>query len=244
MNKLLKGLRGIMRNEEEITLSPHLREKTILVVGAQTSAGTQICKRLAEEHHKLALACETKMDSLNALSKDLIEKGATVNLFQFSLGDEENIKDVVEGTIGQFDSLDALVLALEEPFIGDIDNVDPTSLIQSSLDANYFTHIYFTYFALPYLRKCRGKVILLSSFNEEVQSNENAIFYATRGATLAFFETLQEEESGISVIIVHGANTHPRELADDGSHIAASNSNANNDADIRNSANLVITASR
>ena len=133
---------------------------------------------------RLALACETQIESLNTLSEQLIEKGATVNLFEFALGKEENIKDVVEGVISQYDTLDALVLALEEPYHGDVDVKDPSNLIEASLDANYFTHVYFTYFALPHLRKARGRVILLSSFKEEGEDQKDALYYATRGATL------------------------------------------------------------
>lgn len=143
------------------------------------------------QSNRLALAYETGMESLNLLSKTLIDKGATVNLFEFTLGLEENIKDVVEGTIGQFDHLDALILTLEEPYYGDINVKEPAeSLIESILNANYYTQVYFAYYALPYLRKSNGKIILLTSFNENGQDIKDALFYASRGATLGLYSVI------------------------------------------------------
>mmetsp|Transcript_37315 Transcript_37315/g.64124 ORF Transcript_37315/g.64124 Transcript_37315/m.64124 type:complete len:243 (-) Transcript_37315:102-830(-) len=242
MNKLFRGLRGLIKVEEEISLSSQLQSKTFLVVGAQTGAGNEICNCLAEDKHKLALACDSGKDSLNSLSKDLLDKGATVNIFEFNLGNEENIKDVVNGAVSQFDTLDAMILALEEPFRGDLSDLeDPTKVIDSVLDANYYTLVYFTYYALPLLRKSRGKIILLSSFHEPGQDEGDALYYASRGATLGFFETLQEEETGISILIVHGANTHPQEISRSGSHKP---STSKGDQDVQKSAKLVWTASR
>lgn len=171
-------------------------------MGAQTGAGIEICTHLAEEQHKfdqsffffcnllfnlslfrLALACETELKS-NSLQESLVEKGAAVHLFKFKIGVEEDIKNLVEEVIEKYGGLDALVLALEEPFHGDLDGQDPSLVINSTLDANYFTHVYFTYYALPHLRKSRGRVVLLSSFKEEGQELADALFYASRGATL------------------------------------------------------------
>lgn len=124
------------------------------------------------------------MESLNSLSKTLIDKGSTVNLFEFALGSEENVKDIVEGTISQFNGLDVLILALEEPYKGDIDVNEPTNLIDTMLNVNYYSHLYFTYHALPFLRKSRGRIVLLTSFNENNEDGNDPLYYASRGATL------------------------------------------------------------
>ena len=152
---------------------------------------------------RLALACDSGKDSLNSLSADLIEKGATVNLLEFSLGSEENIKDVVNATIGQYDTLDGLVFALEEPFHGSIEDIeDPTKVVEAVLDANYYTLVYFTYHALAHLRKSRGRIILLSSYNEEGQDSTDALYYASRGATVGEYLLIMDEYSLLTLVSV------------------------------------------
>merc|ERR1712000_547678 len=98
-----------------------------------------------------------------------------------------------------------------------------------------------THAALPVLRKSRGKIVLLTSYFEEGQDNGDALFYASRAATLAFFETLQEEESGINIIIVHGLNQSPKEISSSGE---TKPSSSKGDVDVQNSVSLVWTASR
>ena len=175
--------------------------KSLLVVGAESAAGREVCLRLAEEGHKyayqnvhhithqctrIALANNSSLgESLNSLSKELMDRGATAEILEYDIGSEEKIRDLVGALSSQSDTLDALVIMLEQPFRGDILELDdPTAVIESVMKVNYYTPVYFTHAALSLLRKSRGRVILLSSFHEEGQDATDSLYYAARGAVI------------------------------------------------------------
>ena len=113
----------------------------------------------------------------------MIEKGAEVNLFEFVPGNEDSIRDVVSAVVNQFDGIDTLIICAEEAARDEHVDIDELQkMIDVVMNINYFTAVQFTFFAIPHLRKARGKIVFLSTLNLN-QIDPSPLFYAAKTAT-------------------------------------------------------------
>ncbi|KAK3033365.1 hypothetical protein RJ639_034415 [Escallonia herrerae] len=61
------------------------------------------------------------------------------------------------------------------------------------MDINFWGCVYPTYFAIPYLKKTRGKIIVNSSVSAILHPPTLAIYSASKAALLSFYEALRVE---------------------------------------------------
>ncbi|KAH0903209.1 hypothetical protein HID58_042712 [Brassica napus] len=60
-------------------------------------------------------------------------------------------------------------------------------------DINFWGSTYITYFAIPHLRKSKGKVIVITSGAETIALPVASVYSASKAALIRFFETLRIE---------------------------------------------------
>ncbi|KAK1407166.1 hypothetical protein QVD17_38779 [Tagetes erecta] len=88
-------------------------------------------------------------------------------------------------------------------FVGLFEDITRVPDQTSVMDVNFWGSVYTTHFALPHLRKSKGKIITICSCGSWFATPRVSIYNASKEALLSFFETLRIEvgsEIDISVI--------------------------------------------
>ncbi|KAF4356922.1 hypothetical protein G4B88_008521 [Cannabis sativa] len=70
-------------------------------------------------------------------------------------------------------------------------------------DINFWGSVYATHFAIPYLKKTKGKIIVISSAAKWFPMPRLGLYSATKAAVTSFYETLRVEigkEVGITIV--------------------------------------------
>ncbi|EFH52091.1 hypothetical protein ARALYDRAFT_905956 [Arabidopsis lyrata subsp. lyrata] len=62
-------------------------------------------------------------------------------------------------------------------------------------DINFWGSTYITYFAIPHLRKSKGKIVVITSATAIIPLPSASVYSASKAALLKFFETLRVEIS-------------------------------------------------
>ncbi|KAL2935744.1 11-beta-hydroxysteroid dehydrogenase 1B [Bienertia sinuspersici] len=71
------------------------------------------------------------------------------------------------------------------------------------METNFWGSVYSTHFAIPHLRKSRGKIIVTASSGAWLPVPRMAVYCASKAAIMSFFETLRVELGGdIGITIV------------------------------------------
>ncbi|KAF4361572.1 hypothetical protein F8388_007588 [Cannabis sativa] len=71
------------------------------------------------------------------------------------------------------------------------------------MDINFWGSVYATHFAIPYLKKTKGKIIVISSAATWLPVPRLGLYSATKAAVTSFYETLRveiEKEVGITIV--------------------------------------------
>ncbi|KAL0000578.1 hypothetical protein SO802_014359, partial [Lithocarpus litseifolius] len=70
-------------------------------------------------------------------------------------------------------------------------------------DINFWGSVYRTHFAVPYLRKSKGKIVVIASTAKWFSTTRLCFYNASKAAQISFFETLRTEvghDIGITIV--------------------------------------------
>ncbi|XP_062115900.1 11-beta-hydroxysteroid dehydrogenase A-like [Humulus lupulus] len=182
----------------------NLAGKVVLITGASSGIGENLAYEYARRGANLALAARRE-NRLKRVADEAIRLGSPdAIVIRADVKEVEDCKALVEETVNHFGQLDYLVnnagvvqLSLFE------DSTDQFSTTRSIMDINFWGSVYCTQFAIPHLRKSKGKIVVNSSSATWFSPPRMSIYNASKAAQLCFFETLKAEfGSDIGVTIV------------------------------------------
>ncbi|XP_060967193.1 11-beta-hydroxysteroid dehydrogenase A-like isoform X2 [Cannabis sativa] len=142
----------------------NLAGKVVLITGASSGIGENLAYEYARRGANLALAARRE-NRLKRVADEAIRLGSPdAIVIRADVKEIEDCKALVEDTVNHFGQLDYLVnnagvvqLSLFE------DSTDQFSTIRSIMDINFWGSVYCTQFAIPHLRKTKGKIVVNSS---------------------------------------------------------------------------------
>ncbi|XP_021908862.1 11-beta-hydroxysteroid dehydrogenase-like 2 [Carica papaya] len=173
--------------------------KTVLITGASSGIGEHIAYEYARRGARLALVARRK-DQLEAVAKKTCELGSPdVLVISADVSNLHDCKRFVDETVKHFGQRRHNQLAR------DIEN---RSWI--TIDTNFWGVIYATYFAIPHLRKNKGKIIVTASYAGRFPLPGTSIYNASKAALISFYETLRCEigsDIGITIVTPGFINT-------------------------------------
>ncbi|KAJ8772404.1 hypothetical protein K2173_027581 [Erythroxylum novogranatense] len=201
--KLIDSLRRHFHSE-------NVAGKVVIVTGAASGIGEIITYEYAKRRACLALVdikedcLKPVVDKARALgSPDVIAIVADVSKL-------EDCERFVNEAVQHFGKLDHLVnnagMALEEDF----GYVNKISALRRLMDVNFWGAVYGTQFALPHLRKSKGKIIAVASCLGWYPIPKSSFCYdphptsASKAALISFCESLRSEfggEIGVTIVI-------------------------------------------
>ncbi len=197
------------------------QEKVILVTGASSGIGKALCLELAIERPRLVLAARDEA-GLGQVAKACREKGAETLVVPTDVASEEACRNLVERAAERFGGIDVLVnnagMTMWSPF----EELRDLSLYDRLMRVNFLGSVYPTYYALPYLKKSRGCIVVVSSVAGLTGVPARTGYSATKHALFGFFDSLRIElaDTGVSVTMIAPdfvlSEIHRRAIGPDG----------------------------
>ncbi|KAK4256920.1 hypothetical protein QN277_006581 [Acacia crassicarpa] len=178
--------------------------KVVLITGASSGIGEELAYEYARRGACLALVARRE-DRLRSVLYNALQLGSPDAII--IPADVSNIQDsqrFVDQTINHFGQLDHLVnnaginqARLFEEFSEKLSDLAPI------MDVNFWGSVYATHFAVPHLRKSRGKIVVISSVAAWLTTPRLSFYNASKAAIVTFFETLRAElraDIGITIV--------------------------------------------
>ena len=174
-----------------------------IVTGASSGIGRALALQLANQGAKVVLAAR-RADRLEQVAAICRHAGAEVLVVPTDVRDELQCKALIEKTLEVFGKLDMLVnnagLAASALF----DEFPDLHLFKHTMDVNFYGTVYCTYYALPHLKKTRGRIVAVSSVGGKSAIPYNTPYCASKYAMHGFYDSLRMElyQHGVSCTVV------------------------------------------
>jgi len=202
-------------------------EKTIVVTGASSGIGRALCLELAGEKARLVLAARDAA-RLDAVALACEERGAQAMAVPTDVTSEADCHALIGKTLERFGGIDALVANAGITMWSRFDQMRDLSLYEKLYRVNVLGAIYPTFYALPALKKARGRIAVVSSLAGLTGVPERTGYAATKHALFGFFDSLRIELAGTGVSVTIAApdfvvsEIHRRAIGPDGKPLGES----------------------
>ncbi|XP_058226435.1 11-beta-hydroxysteroid dehydrogenase A-like isoform X2 [Rhododendron vialii] len=183
--------------------SENVAGKVVIIAGASSGIGEHLAYEYARRGACLALAARRKNSLREVGERALLLGSPDVLVVPSDVSKVDDCKRLIHETINHFGRHhlvnDAGVTPLcmfEEP--SEITKMAPV------MDINFWGYVYTTRFAIPHLRRSKGKIIVIGSSASWLYAPRLSFYAASKAAVISFFETLRVElGSDIEITIVN-----------------------------------------
>ncbi len=202
-------------------MSDPFRGAVIVVTGASSGIGRAFCLELAKQRPKLVLAARDEA-RLDEAARECELAGAEILLVPTDVSSEEACRNLIERAVERFGGIDALVANAGRTMWARFDEVQDLSLYEELMHVNYLGCVYPVFYALPHLKKSRGRIVAVSSVAGLTGVPTRTGYAATKHALFGFFDSLriELEGTGVSVTMIAPdfvvSEIHRRAIGPDG----------------------------
>jgi short-subunit dehydrogenase len=175
-------------------------DKVIVVTGASEGIGRALCLALAPQKPKLVLAARNE-ERLNTLKKEIEALGGQALVVPTDVTREEACKNMIQSAVATWDRIDVLVNNAGRTMWTTLEDLKDTSIIEQLIRINYLGAAYCTYYALPYLKASKGRIVAISSIAGLNGLPTRTAYSASKHALFGFFDSLRIELLGAGVTV-------------------------------------------
>ena len=186
-----------------VALNP-FHDNVVLLTGASRGIGREMAFQLADQGAVLALAARDA-ESLEQVVIECRDRGALAVAIPSDVSVEETCKRLVDETITALGRLETLVCNAGITMWALFEEIEDLSIFEKIMQVNYFGSVYCTHYALPHLKKTRGRIVGVSSLTGKTGVPTRSGYAASKHAMAGFFDTLRIElaDSGVSVTMAY-----------------------------------------
>ncbi|XP_059315881.1 11-beta-hydroxysteroid dehydrogenase A-like [Lycium ferocissimum] len=176
-----------------IVVSENMKGKVVLITGASSGIGEELAYEYARRGSSLAIVArrEKQLQKVAERAKSL--GSPDVVSIRADVSNVEECKRFVDQTVKHFGRLDHLVNNAGITSFCSINDVTDITKCTPIMDINFWGSVYPTYFAIPHLKKTRGKVFVNSSSVAILHPPSFSFYTASKAALLSFYETMKLE---------------------------------------------------
>ncbi|XP_047341140.1 11-beta-hydroxysteroid dehydrogenase-like 4A [Impatiens glandulifera] len=182
----------------------NLAGKVVLITGASSGIGEQLAYEYARKGARLVLVVRRE-ERLFQVSEKARRLGSPEVLVACAdVSKRKDCKECVAKAISHFGILDHLVnnAGIHNP-VSTFEDITDFDSFMPMMNINFWGTIYLTRYAIPYLKKNKGKIIAVASSGAWLPIPGISMYSATKGAMISFYEVLRSEiGSDVQVTIV------------------------------------------
>lgn len=206
------------------------RDNVTVITGASYGIGRELAVQLARLGGRLVLTARSG-DRLRETARLCVDAGgATPVSVVADVRNEDDCARVLHRAVDAHGRLDTLILnagvSMDAPF----EDISDTSQFSRIFETNVLGAMYCTRFALPELKRSRGRIVVMSSIAGRTGVPGYSVYAASKHALIGFFESLRIEvrQYGVSVSIMMpdfvSSGIHEREVDARGNAVGANHS--------------------
>ena len=179
------------------------REKTVIVTGASSGIGKELALRLADEGAWLALAARNAQ-RLDSLAGECQQRGSKAIAIPTDVADESQCRALIQRTQETYGRIDTLVNNAGIDVVSKLEDLPDLRLFKQVVDVNFYGTVHCTYYALPYLKETRGRIVNIASLGGMLAIPGNTSYVASKFAMIGFSDSLrmEVEQAGVSVTVI------------------------------------------
>jgi NAD(P)-dependent dehydrogenase (short-subunit alcohol dehydrogenase family) len=177
--------------------------RVVVITGASLGIGAELARQLAPERPRLVLAARD-VGKLDAVAAECRALGAEVVVVPTDVGLEEDCRALAERAVAAFGGIDCLVLNAGIGMWARVDAVRDLTVYERIMRVNYLGSVWCASYALPALRRARGRLVVVSSLTGKTGVPTRSGYAASKHALHGFFDSLRIElrGTGVSVTMV------------------------------------------
>lgn len=180
------------------------RENVVIITGASFGIGQQLALQLADNGAWLALAGRN-VEKLEDVSRQCSQHGGRVIVIPTDVADPDQCRNLIERTVLEYGRIDTVINNAGIGMASRFEALQDLALFEKVFRVNFFGSVYCTHYALPYLKKTRGRLVGISSLRGKYPSATADAYTPSKHAMAGFFDSLRIEiaKSGISVTMIY-----------------------------------------
>ena len=180
------------------------KDKVTIITGASSGIGRELARQLARQGSLLVLAARRE-EQLRELASECNAMGARTLVAPTDVAEEEQCKLLIQRAVAEFGRVDTLINNAGITIWAKFEDMQTLKPFEQVMRVNYFGSVYCTYYALPYLKKTRGRIAAISSLAGRTGVPYRSGYSASKFALAGFFETLRIELAsyGVSVTLIY-----------------------------------------
>ncbi|HEY7357056.1 MAG TPA: SDR family oxidoreductase [Ktedonobacterales bacterium] len=180
------------------------KEQVVIITGASSGIGKELAYQLASQGAWLALAARS-LDKLEAVAAECRQRGAKALVVQTDVTDEAQCQRLMARTIETYGRIDVLINNAGYGRPKRFEALPNLASLKAEMELNYYGVVHCTYYALPYLKQSKGRLVGVCSFDGQVGIPGTIGYNSAKHAMRGFLNTLRAElrGSGVSVTVLY-----------------------------------------
>ncbi len=197
------------------------RDNVVIITGASSGMGAEMARQLADQGAKLALAARNS-EKLEQVAEECRKRGGEAITVQTDVGESAQCEELIKQTVEAYGRIDTLVNNAGISMWGRFDEIQDLAILERIMQVNFFGSMYCTYYALPYLKKTKGRVVFINSAAGKGGIPERSGYAPSKHALTGFADTLRIElaDDGVTMTSVYpgfvATGIHERNVGPDG----------------------------
>ncbi len=180
------------------------KENVVIITGASSGIGQELAMQLADQGAWLSLAARNR-EKLEEAASQCRQRGARALVIPTDVSQESECKNLIDQTVAEYGRIDTLINNAGISMGKRFDELENLNRIENIIQVNYLGSVYCTYYALPYLKKTKGRIVGISSMSGKLYMPTSSGYVASKHAMAGFFDSLRIElaTEGVSVTMIY-----------------------------------------
>ncbi|XP_024973447.1 11-beta-hydroxysteroid dehydrogenase-like 4A isoform X1 [Cynara cardunculus var. scolymus] len=187
-----------------------LAGKVVLITGASSGIGEHLAYEYAKHGASLVLIARRE-ELLATVARKAMELGSPdAVVIKADVSKLLDCKRFVDEAIKHFGKVDCLINNAGTGIVGLFEEQICITDHASIMDINFWGSVNATHFALPYLKKSKGRIVVIGSCGGWFATPRVSVYNASKVAQQSFFETLRIElgsDIGITMVTLGMVDT-------------------------------------
>lgn len=223
------------------------QENVTIITGASLGIGRELALQLADLGAWLSLAARSA-EKLAEVTNQCNQRGGRAISVPTDVANQSHCQALIDRTVEEYGRIDTLINNAGIGMAARFDELKDLDIFEKVIQVNFLGSVYCTFYALPYLKKTKGRLVAVSSQRGIFPSATADGYGPSKHAMVGFFDSLRVEltGSGVSVTMIFpewvSTGITSRALKTDGTPTGEISSHEENAMSVETCAQIIIRA--